>query len=69
MMRDEPTGKKVKFEIDNEGIHLIFETEADAIEMMPKGLSVYERRGRVLVMLRNHPLAKQIKENMYHEDT
>ena len=68
MMRNEPTGKKVKFEIDNEGIHLIFETEADAIEMMPKGLSVYERRGRVLVMLRNHPLAKQIKENMYHED-
>ena len=59
------SGKNVKFEIDDEGIHLIFDTEADAIEMMPKGPSVYERRGNVLIMIRNHPLAQQLKANMY----
>ena len=68
-MSVEACGKSVRFQVDDEGIHLIFKTEADAIEMMPKGPSVYERRGNVLVMIRNHPLAGQLKRNMYHKES
>ncbi|MGB3292063.1 MAG: hypothetical protein WBB01_03605 [Phormidesmis sp.] len=62
-------GKDVTFEVGEDGLHIIFENEASAIEMMPKGPSVFERRSNVIVMLCRHPLSKQLRQNDYDENT
>lgn len=56
------SGKQANFEMHEDGLHLIFETEADAIAMMPKKRSIFKRQGRVIVMTRDRKLAQEIRD-------
>lgn len=49
--------KDVRFAVKDKLLHIIFEHEIDAIEMMPKepGPCIFERRKNVIVMV-GHPL-------------
>lgn len=53
-----PPGKDVKFKVVGQELHIIFESEVDAIEMMPRepGPSNFERRKNIIVMIDNPEL-------------
>ena len=44
-----PAGKQVSFGSSPEGIHIIFDTEADAIEMLPENSRRWRRCANVLI--------------------
>ena len=61
-------GKDVKLTVVGQELHIIFESEVDAIEMMPRdpGPSIFERRKNVIVMKESHELEGKIMTP--HED-
>lgn len=63
-----PQGKYAHFEMHDGCLHIIFKSEIDAIEMMPKGPSVFERNGNVIVMNPKHPYAEQLRRERYLEE-